>query len=312
MSYNRLRTIAIALIVGVSSLLGTFSVPSHTFADTTTIIPPRFDIPGNPGDIVTEKLKVRNDSTTDSTYSVQIDNFTAQGEEGGVALLDSADSNNTTYALAKWITAEPTNFSLAAGAERTVDITIKIPKSGEPGGHYASVLVNRGGGSVSGGGVSVASRVGTLVLLRVSGAVTEKAHVASFASEESFSQYGPVTFDLRTTDDGNVHVAPKGTIVITNIFGKKVAEIPLTGANVLPGATRLVKTTWTEKKLIGRYTATLVATYGQQNQTLSASTSFIVFPLYILWILIAIIVVILLAMTQRKRIKRAINRLTSD
>jgi hypothetical protein len=312
MSYNPLRTIALTLIVGVFGILSTFSVPQRAHADTTTIIPPRFDLFGNPGDTVKEKLKVRNDSTTPSTYSVQVDNFTAQGEEGGVALLDTADGNNTTYALAQWITTEPTNFSLAAGEERVVDITVKIPASGEPGGHYASVLVNRGGATAAGGSVSVASRVGSLVLLRVSGAVTEKAHVSTFAAEESFAQYSPVNFDLRTVNDGNVHIAPKGTIVITNMFGKKVKEIPLTNANVLPGATRLVKTTWDDKGLIGRYTATLVATYGQQNQTLTASTSFIVFPLYLLWIILAVFAVILLAVTQRKAVKRIINRLTSD
>ena len=312
----RFRSLRLLTVLALACSILPLARISTAHADGITVIPPRFETFGNPGDTLTQKIRVVNNSTTSNTYSTQVDNFTALGDTGQVNLLDK-NQPSTTYSLAQWITTEPSQFTIPAGQEQVVTVTIKIPKTGEPGGHYASVLVKRGGQSTP-GGAAVDSQVGTLFLLTVTGNVKEAASVTSFNAEESFAQYGPVKFDLITKNEGNVHEQPTGTIVITNMFGKTVKTIPLNTANVLPGAERLVTTSWDETNLIGRYTATLVATYGQistsaQNQLhLTASTTFVVFPLYILWILIGIIVIIALLITQRSKIKRAINRLTSD
>ena len=282
----RFRSLRLLTVLALACSILPLARISTAHADGITVIPPRFETFGNPGDTLTQKIRVVNNSTTSNTYSTQVDNFTALGDTGQVNLLDK-NQPSTTYSLAQWITTEPSQFTIPAGQEQVVTVTIN-------------------------------SQVGTLFLLTVTGNVKEAASVTSFNAEESFAQYGPVKFDLITKNEGNVHEQPTGTIVITNMFGKTVKTIPLNTANVLPGAERLVTTSWDETNLIGRYTATLVATYGQnstsaQNQLhLTASTTFVVFPLYILWILIGIIVIIALLITQRSKIKRAINRLTSD
>ena len=303
---------ALVLVAGIGS------IPGKASADSVAVIPPRFDMFGNPGDTIVEKLRVRNDSDTAIAYSIVVDDFKAKDDVGGVNLFEQGEqAANANFQLAKWVTVEPTQFTIGASQEAVLNITVKIPKDAEPGGHFASVLVQRAGTQTA-GGAAVESRVGSLILLRVSGAVTESASVDSFKAEESYTQYGPITFDLRTKNDGNVHVAPTGTIVITHMFGHKVAEIPLTTANVLPDSARIVKTLWDEKYPIGRYTATLVASYGQITdanghlKTLSATTSFIVFPLYLVWITIGIIVLLYLLISQRKNLKKLLNRLTAD
>jgi Bacterial protein of unknown function (DUF916) len=300
--------VALVALAGFSSVSFTSLRVAH--ADNTTIIPPRFDLFGNPGDTIAEKVKVVNQSTENIQYSTQVDNFTANGDDGGVAILDPS-TPSTSYALAKWITVEPANFTVNAGETTILNVQIKVPKTGEPGGHYASVLIKRSG-QASPGGASVDTRIGSLILLRVSGSVTESMNIDSFAPADSFAQYGPVTFNMKLNNSGNVHVAPKGTIVITNMFNKKVAEIPVTSSNVLPGSSRVISSILEQKNLVGRYTATLVATYGDQNQSLSATTTFYVFPFYLLWIGLGVILFIVFILTQRKNLKRAINRLTSD
>jgi hypothetical protein len=296
----------------------TLSTPaSISKAETVSVIPPRFELTGNPGDIIQEKLRIRNDSPTAITYSIEVEDFRAKDDLGGVDLIAPDEGDNSSYKLASWITTDPNRITLAAGDERIITATIRIPKNAEPGGHFASVLIKRSGGDIT-GGASVDSRIGSLILLRVSGAITESAMVDSFKPEESIAQYGPVTFALRTKNDGNVHVQPKGTIVIYNIFGREVDKLPLTQANVLPGSARIVKTTWDQKNLVGRYTATLQATYeqntlpGVEPKTLTASTTFIVFPLWLLWTIIGVVILLFIIITKRKSIKRALNRLTSD
>lgn len=302
-----LRTLVIASL-GLVYVVG----PRPASAATISVSPPRFELFGNPGDSLNEKIKINNPSDADATYQIEVEDFVAQGEEGGVDFKDPAE-NKTSFSLAKWISVEPTRFTVPAGKESILNYTIRIPKSGEPGGHYASVLVKLAGGSVSGtSGAAVQSRVGTLILLRVSGDVKETLAINRFSTDNNYYQNGPVNFQLSSTNNGNVHVAPSGTIVITNMFGQKVKELPLTQANVLPGATRNVRTVWDQKGMVGRYTATLVANYGQNKQTLSATTSFIVFPPYLMVIIVVVLLLLFFMTTQRKKLKRIINKLTSD
>lgn len=278
-----------------------------------TIIPPSFELYANPGENISDKIRVRNDSGSEVSYQVLVEDFKAVGEEGSVDLIDDTQPN-TTYSLAKWVIPEPRSFTLAANQEKEIPFSINVPKDAEPGGHYCSVLFQIGGGDpkAAGGGASVASRVGSLILLRVSGNVKEDASVESFSTAQKYYEKGKVNFDLRVKDNGNNHIKPKGTIVITNIFGQKVAEVQLNGLNALPGAIRKMSTEWNPKNtfLASRYTATLVATYGQQNKSLSATTSFIVFPKYLIYIIAVVLLVIIGLVVGRKRIRQALHKLT--
>lgn len=310
------RRILIPLLVAVLGPLfacGGLLLPvQRAHAEAVTVIPPKFELFGNPGDIISEKLRVRNDGDTSIVYQIQVEDFQAAGEQGGVNLIDDPNAPTTAFSLKSWISVEPTRFTLNPGEERVLNYTIRIPKDGEPGGHYASILVKLGGQEQVTGGASVESNVGSLILMRVSGALTEKVKVENFSADKNYYQYGPVKFALKTKNEGNVHVAPTGTIVITDIFGKKVKEIPLTSANVLPNASRSINTNWEDKNMVGRFTATLVATYGQQKQTLTASTTFVVFPVVLIWIIGGGLILVILALTQRKKLRKLINKLTSD
>lgn len=237
-----------------------------------TIIPPKFELFGNPGGHLNEDIRVRNESDSPITYTVLLEDFTTAGEEGQVVLEEG--ENVSSYSLANWMELSSKEITLQPKEEKRFPFIINIPKDAEPGGHYASVLFVTAGGKVE-GGASVSNRVGSLVLLRVSGNVKEEASLESFSAPK-FSQHGPINFDLRVRNTGNTHISPKGTIVITDIFGKKVEELPLEGRNVLPGSTRKMTTKWDKKNILGSYTATLIAFYGQQNKSLTATTKFTV------------------------------------
>ena len=280
-------------------------------ANTISVSPPTMSLFGNPGDTLSESLKVGNNSNGDLVYTVSVVNFTAQGDEGSVEYLEEGTTNS--FSLAKWVNVTPTKFTVAANQEKIINFSIKIPKDAEPGGHYASIVTKLASQTaIEGSGASVQSDVGSLVLLRVSGNITEDASIVSFKTDNFFYKSTPVKFELKTKNNGNVHIAPEGTIVITNIFGKKVAEIPLNKANVLPGAERIVNTVFDGKKLLGHYNASLVSSYGENKKIVSASTSFIVIPPMFAGVMAVIIILIVLLITQRKKLKKLINSITSD
>jgi len=300
------------LLIGASFVFSLLVVPIKAKAETISVSPPKFELFGNPGDIVNEKLKVRNDSGSELTYKMLVEDFQAGDEEGGVLFVEDPDAPKTNFSLANWVTVEPSQFTVPANGERVINVNIRIPRDAEPGGHYASVQIRLAGDQVVGGGASVESRLNSLILLRVSGNVTEKVVLEEFKPADTWQQFGPIDFTLKSRNEGNVHVAPTGTIIVTDTFNRKVQEIPLRVANVLPGSSRAIKTTWDRKNLIGRYTATLVANYGQNQEPLTATTTFYVIPLTLVWIVLGLIIIIVLLITQRKTLKRALNRLTSD
>jgi hypothetical protein len=290
------------------------SPSSVTKADTITISPPSFEMFGNPGDTIVEKLKVTNQDANDATYQSNVEDFTASGEEGGINLVEDPNAPRSTFSLAKWITLEPNQFTVPAKQSRTVSITVHIPKTAEPGGHYASIQVRIAGSPSTQGGASVQSNLNTLILLRVSGDLNEKLALTSFNTDSNYYQSGPVTFNLRSENQGNVHLAPTGTIVITDMFNRKVKEIPLKRANVLPGTIRSTKTVWDDVGSIGRFTATLVADYGssQKKQVLTASSTFIVLPRILIYVVLGLIVGLILILKNMKLVKKLIHQVTSD
>lgn len=307
----------VAFLIGGLFLACLLITPSNTEAQadpagrSIAVVPPSFELFANPGESVSDKIRVKNDTDASTTYTVKVDDFKAVGEEGSVDIID--DQSNTTYSLAKWVFAEPKSFTLKAKEEREIPFTINVPKNAEPGGHYGSILVQMGtDAQVTGGsGAAVASRVGSLILLRVSGNVKEDASIESFKTSKKYYQGSPVDFELRVKNKGNNHIKPKGTIVITNMFGQKVAEETLDGLNILPDAVRKMNDEWKFSSLLAnRYTATLVATYGTQNKPLSASTTFIIFPKFLMIVVGVIVLVLILLFGSKRKIKRLLHNLT--
>ncbi len=269
MNKNRFITALLVFFIGLTSP----SIISAQESRSITIIPPKFELFANPGEQVTETLRVRNDSTSPTVYKILVEDFTSTGEEGQVVLEEG--ESDELYSLAKWIEVNSTDIALQPQQEIPLTFTITVPANAEPGGHYASILLQAGGDVIEGGGASVTQRVGSLILLRVSGNVTENASIETF-SIPKYSQTTPLNITLRLKNEGNTHIRPKGTIIITDMFGKKVDELPLNGQNVLPGVVRKMDTEWNKPNALGYYTATLVATYGQQNLPLTAATKFMV------------------------------------
>lgn len=277
-----------------------------------TIIPPKFELFANPGDIVTETIRVKNESPDPMVFGILVEDFSSAGEEGSVVLEEG--ESDSSYSLKSWIEPSANNLTLQPNEEQVFPFTITIPRDAEPGGHYASILFQIGEGQAEAGVTSVQHRVGSLVLLRISGNVVEDANIETFDAPV-YSTSAPVVFNLRVKNDGTTHIRPSGTIIITNLFGQKVDEIPLNSANVFPGAIRKMETEWNPGSVLGHYTATLVASYGQQSLPLTTATKFTVAsPIAAIMLVVGVVagIIFLISMVSgRKRLARAIKVLTS-
>lgn len=294
------------LLAAVSGivLLGIL-LPAVPRAEAVAMSPLTFELFANPGDKITNTLSIRNDTDAPTGVSISVEDFIAAGEEGRVALESS--EGPSSYSLSKWVTVSPQTFTLDPHGSQAVEFIIDVPLDAEPGGHYSSVLANVGAASQTEGGVGVASKVGSLVLLNVAGDVKESVRVAEF-STPNYSEFGPISILTRFENTGTVHTKPRGFILIKDMFGREVDKIVLDQKNVLPNSIRRMEVEWGKKYMFGRYEATLAAIYGTTNEPLSSVTTFWVIPWKIASAVGLIVLLILIMLIKgRKRIRLALR-----
>lgn len=324
--------IVLTATVGAVVLFGALGAPVFGKDPATvglTISPPSYELSANPGDVLNDAIRITNDSPDPITFEMSAEDFKVEGTEGSVAVAPE----DTANAFSKWFKFPVTQFKLNPKESTTAAYRVEVPKNAEPGGHFASVLFKPTiTSSPTNTGAKVVQRVGSLILMTVSGAVVEsgkveklsaKSFVGSWdevtgtdgktkilvAKDEKLGDekqawwfdHGPIALDLLVKNEGNVHFKPAGTVTIYNLFGQKVAQLNIDPRNVFPGGLRRTTVIWPAKTLWGGYyRAQVAAVYGSEHKVLTAETVFWAFPKAIL--IIAIIVLILLILLRRRLI----------
>lgn len=299
----------IILPLSISAFLFTFYLVLSTIVSAQSpapsspstglaVTPPTFEINGNPGDTIKNTVKLENMHPYAVEIAVDRRNFTAVGEEGAVGLTEE----DTSFSLASWIEVTPTSVTIPPKTAQYFTFNIKVPLNAEPGGHFGSLIFRTiPTEKLDGSGASLAQEIGSLVLLRIAGETVEQANIESFNTTKSIFEQGPVNFEIRLKNQGNVHTKPSGTIVITNMLGSQVASITVEPKNVLPGATRKLDAVWDTKWRLGRYSATYTAVLSDQT-TRSATTVFTIIPYRL--IIVILVVLILIGLILKRYQKR--------
>ncbi|HSV94687.1 MAG TPA: hypothetical protein VLH94_01760 [Spirochaetia bacterium] len=292
------------LFITVFSLFATLFFAPQVSAQqmTMTAIPPRVELKGDPGQTLTASLKLRNDSENSEIFSISVEDFIVIDSKGTPIPVNTNISNR--WSLRNWITS-PKEVPVDAKDVQLIDISIKIPMTALPGGHYAMITytpnANVKAGDLKQTGNVITQRVGTLIYVTVSGPITEKATITRF-SVPKFLEKGPVEFEGSIESMSDTHVNPKGTITISDPLNNKVAEIKLDAGNIFPESTRDFNASWDQKWGWGRYKADLNLTYGTAGSLLAATIFFWFFPIrLVIYGLIALISILTIIIILNKR-----------
>ncbi len=272
-----------AALVAVFSIL---FIPAQIFAQQNksglSITPLTFDFSLKPNDTKTDTIYLTNLSNKSVEIAVEPRNFFAKGEEGGITLT----KDSITYALSDWISISPNRVIMPPKEKIAFKFTVNIPNNPEPGGHFGAIVFSTvPKKDAKQTAAYLTQEIGTLIFIKTPGDVKEKAGIASFTTDKSFYEFGPINFITRIKSDSTVHIRPVGSITITNMLGNK-ETINIEPKNVLPGAIRKLDAQWDKKILFGQYKAEVKLSYGTKGETLTAKTSFWTFP--VRWGLLAI------------------------
>jgi hypothetical protein len=185
--------------------------------------------------------------------------------------------------LSSWITFDDKEVVVPAGGSKQIHFVIHVPTAASPGSHFGGAFLSYQAPGEIQNATGVGYEIGTVINLQISGKIIEEASIRSFSTDKLVYSQAKVHFSTRVENTGNVFVRPRGLVEITNMFGKKVATIPVNdaGAGVLPKATRGYDSDWLPDDLqIGRYSAVVALSFGDQGaQTISSMSEFWVLPM---------------------------------
>jgi hypothetical protein len=229
-------------------------------------------------------------------------------------------SKQGLYDISSWLSVDPTAFLLPAQDHKVVNVTVSVPANAEPGGHYATVFFGAlaPSGGMAAGETLLNARVGVVFLITVRGDVHAGAKLDGAIKTEAWQLgAGATSFNFDLENTGNVHFQPSGKLIVKDLFGRKVKELPLPIGVVLPGAKKSYALTWERGVRPGIYTASVKVDTGIELQ--AESKRFVILPLVVvipvgIFLLVVLITIWRLRRKKKRRARReaAIEAITGS
>jgi hypothetical protein len=289
-----------------------------------TVSPVFFDLTANPGDSLSEKIRIRNNTSSPIPVILQVRGIS--GDLNGNLSLKQ-DKLNPATGWVKFITEE---VSLKPLEWTDIPFTINVPNDAAYGYYIAINFTQNKQNSMTNTGATITGAAAVPVLLNVRkpGAKAD-AKIVAFSVKDSIFEYLPADFKVKIQNTGNIHVKPHGNIFISSGGDKNLAIVDVNPAlgSILPQSARIFEASWSDGFILkepilqngqqkmdkngkpethlvfnwnkltsfrfGKYTATLLMVFdnGARDVPLQTSISFWVIPYRALAvILIAIII----------------------
>ncbi len=303
MKIKNLKLKIALLLVASGYLLVAAPLRAQESLRTFTIVPPTIQQALNPGQNIEGNMKVINDSDRTLTFTATIQDFIVLDTIGTPNLIPP-NTLSKRFSAASWIGVTPALFTVEPHKKQTLNYYLQVPLDARPGGHYAAVVfkpVNTLG--VQGTGASVETQVGSLFYVGVNGPIVELSQVTKFFTNP-FSEYGPVNIQTQIKNLGDLHIKPQGTLTISDMFGRTLKTEKLNEVNIFPTAARDYANSFGQQFMAGRFKASLLASYGQNNNLpLAATVYFWVFPWKLTLIVILAIAALVLGVKYWKKQK---------
>jgi len=310
-----LLAVCFAVVLSMPSLV-------HAFAVSPAVI----ELSGARGELVETTVTIINTKTADQTFYLQAIKF-APREDSGEPQFIPYDEDHA--GLPEWLSFESNRVNILAQSRVDVPVRIRIPDDAPSGGYYAAAVVSDAPFDiVATNGATVSAKMAVLILLTVEGETIESLALLDFVSPDGplLTQPG-FGYTYRVQNQGNVHVAPEGTIALRDVFGRLVAvsDANPTGSRVLPATTRSFAGEFgSEERMsfldavaqqmqsfaIGPVEATLELSYAEEGKVVSDPIRFWFFPWQLLLVvLLAVSALIAIHRTYlsllRKKTKRS-------
>lgn len=255
------------------------------------VSPARQEILLDPSEKTSVNVKFLNQGDTPISGFIKVADFLVDNTDGVPRIIDDASQASPKYSASTWITSSTDKITIASKDNVQLQFSIQVPQNARPGGRYVAIYFepegivpqNKGTNQEAGSGTSI--RLASLLYIRISGDITEKA-IASRFFANPFSEFGPIMVETDILNRGDYHIRPKGVLALINPFGSMIAQIKIKEENVFPDTLRTFKSEIGKKWMFGRYKLALTAGYGNTGQSITRSLYIWIIPWRIILIII--------------------------
>lgn len=291
---------AMILVVGVTAGIAS---AQNSSGNGFRLSPVRSEYTIEKGKSETLLVTVENPTGGSVTARGIVNDFIASDKENGeprLILDENAPSPRNSFK--KLVRAIP-DLQLGPREKKDIPITIAVPEDANAGGYYGAIRflpINTAGS----GNVGLTASVGTIVLVKVPGDLTERLDLVQLSAAQngktkSFLTGGDVAVVTRLKNVGDIHTQPFGKVQIKNMFGSVVHEYELNAndprANILPDSIRRFEDAVPKpgRGWFGRYTISANIGYSQgSGDLISTSSSFWYLPFWFLIVLLVLVIAI--------------------
>lgn len=271
------------------------------------VAPSRQELMVDPGESTALNIKFFNQGDTPISGILKVADFVVEDKEGVPTFIEEAGVVGTTkisprFSAATWVSLPYERITIAAKNKVLVQARIRVPANARAGGRYVAIFFEPSGtptealGALKEATTPISVRLASLIYMRVAGPIKEDAYIVQVKAPQ-FSEYGPVPVISEILNRGDYHIRPIAILSLYNTFGKIVDKQTLKELNIFPDISREYQNKLGQKWMFGKYKAELVATYGEANKVVTASTYFWVLPWKAMTIAILAIVIIILLLT---------------
>lgn len=222
----------------VTAALALFSVALPCAAQTSVEVSPlRVELQSAPGGSTTQAITVTNTGDMPVRVRATISDWNLS-RAGSPQFVQASDPR---YSASAWIRIAPPEQVIDAGKEATVRFTLTIPASAEPAGYRSCILFEfhlaNDDPLQRGRGVSVVSRIGTLIYANV-GQPPAAVDLTDLQTRALPEQPPQVVAVLKNTSRRTVRT--KGTLTVYDKTGVAVSQSSVPDVPVLPESEREV------------------------------------------------------------------------
>lgn len=182
-----------------------------------------------------------------STVHPLVRDFTPSTDPSSSAPKFLENITDNPSGLATWVTFKDSSVTVPGSGNVEVPYTLTVPSTAGSGGHYGAIFVSTQNPDAKNAaqGVAISARIGSLLLVTVSGDIKASGSITSFTTDKTLYQKGPVTLTVTLKNDGSIHYYPTGSITVTNRItqNKQTVSFNKDHSAVLPGSSRTFKIT---------------------------------------------------------------------
>jgi hypothetical protein len=241
MKYGKKLLLLPLILIGLFLVTKVFAQSPTPSNYDVTVSPVFFDLSANPGDSLSNKVKLRNNTTSPLPIKIVVEKMT--GDVNGDLTLRE-DANDTSLS---WIKFTSTTFVAKPLEWTDIPFTIDVAKDAAYGYYFAISFTQDNNSPIKRTGATITGAAAVPILLNVKKEGAKiNGQLVSVTTDSAFYEYPPIKFSAIFENTGNVHIRPTGNIFIKDWLGRQIAVLDLNPnqATVLPNIKKNLEASW--------------------------------------------------------------------